>query len=46
MIRFDWDSMDNWFEEDEEVYVHPPQMQNCALSNLEGITSRRPSAPN
>ena len=23
MIRFDWDSMDNWFEEDEEVYVHP-----------------------
>ncbi|HEV3449574.1 MAG TPA: DUF427 domain-containing protein [Acidimicrobiia bacterium] len=23
LIRFDWYSMDAWFEEDEEVYVHP-----------------------
>ncbi len=23
LVRFDWDSMDGWFEEDEEVYVHP-----------------------
>ena len=23
LIRFDWDSMDGWFEEDEEVFVHP-----------------------
>ncbi|MBX6385522.1 MAG: DUF427 domain-containing protein [Microbispora sp.] len=22
-VRFDWDAMDNWFEEDEEVFVHP-----------------------
>ena len=22
-IRIDWDAMDAWFEEDEEVYVHP-----------------------
>jgi uncharacterized protein (DUF427 family) len=22
-IRFEWDAMDNWFEEDEEVFVHP-----------------------
>ncbi|MBK1784405.1 DUF427 domain-containing protein [Prauserella cavernicola] len=22
-VRLDWDSMDAWFEEDEEVYVHP-----------------------
>ena len=22
-VRFDWDSMDAWFEEDEEVFVHP-----------------------
>ena len=22
-IRFQWDAMDAWFEEDEEVYVHP-----------------------
>jgi uncharacterized protein (DUF427 family) len=23
LIRLDWDSMDAWFEEDEEVFVHP-----------------------
>lgn len=23
LIRLDWDAMDEWFEEDEEVYVHP-----------------------
>jgi len=23
LIRFDWESLDHWFEEDEEVYVHP-----------------------
>jgi uncharacterized protein (DUF427 family) len=22
-VRFDWDSLDAWFEEDEEVFVHP-----------------------
>ncbi len=22
-LRFEWDSMDAWFEEDEEVFVHP-----------------------
>ncbi|MDX1689815.1 MAG: DUF427 domain-containing protein [Acidimicrobiia bacterium] len=22
-VRLDWDAMDAWFEEDEEVYVHP-----------------------
>jgi uncharacterized protein (DUF427 family) len=22
-MRFDWQAMDGWFEEDEEVYVHP-----------------------
>ena len=22
-VRFDWDAMDHWFEEDEEVYTHP-----------------------
>lgn len=22
-ITFDWDSMDAWYEEDEEVYIHP-----------------------
>jgi uncharacterized protein (DUF427 family) len=23
LIRFEWDAMDAWFEEDEQVYVHP-----------------------
>ena len=23
LIRLDWDSMDSWFEEDEEVFTHP-----------------------
>jgi len=23
LVRFDWDAMDEWFEEDEPVYVHP-----------------------
>src|ERR671919_2950961 len=23
LIRFDWDAMDGWFEEDEEVFTHP-----------------------
>ena len=23
LFRFDWNAMDGWFEEDEEVYVHP-----------------------
>jgi uncharacterized protein (DUF427 family) len=22
-VRFDWDALDSWFEEDEEVFVHP-----------------------
>jgi uncharacterized protein (DUF427 family) len=23
MVRFDWDALDAWFEEDEQVFVHP-----------------------
>jgi uncharacterized protein (DUF427 family) len=23
LVRFDWDAMDSWFEEDEEIYTHP-----------------------
>jgi uncharacterized protein (DUF427 family) len=23
LIRFDWEALDHWFEEDEEVFVHP-----------------------
>jgi uncharacterized protein (DUF427 family) len=27
-VRFDWDAMDSWFEEDEEVFVHPRNPYN------------------
>jgi uncharacterized protein (DUF427 family) len=23
LVRFDWAAMDSWFEEDEEIYIHP-----------------------
>jgi hypothetical protein len=23
MVRFEWDSLDAWYEEDEQVFVHP-----------------------
>lgn len=23
MVRFEWDSLDDWYEEDEQVFVHP-----------------------
>ena len=23
LVRFEWDAMDGWFEEDEEIYTHP-----------------------
>ncbi|HEX4246303.1 MAG TPA: DUF427 domain-containing protein [Pseudonocardia sp.] len=23
LVRFDWDALDSWFEEDQEVFVHP-----------------------
>ncbi|MGH3492746.1 MAG: DUF427 domain-containing protein [Sciscionella sp.] len=46
-IRFDWHAMDAWFEEDEEVYVHPrspyvrvdilPSSREITVS-LDGVT--------
>lgn len=27
LVRFEWDAMDSWFEEDVEVYVHPRSPQ-------------------
>jgi uncharacterized protein (DUF427 family) len=23
LVKFDWDALDSWFEEDEEIFVHP-----------------------
>jgi len=37
LIRFEWDALDAWFEEDEEVYVHPRD----PYSRLDVLTSSR-----
>jgi uncharacterized protein (DUF427 family) len=54
MVRFDWDALDAWFEEDEEVFVHPrnPYSRVDALRStrqvrveLDGIVLAESSAP-
>ncbi len=53
-FRFEWDSLDRWFEEDEEVFVHPrnPYSRVDALRStrsvrieLEGIVLADSSSP-
>jgi uncharacterized protein (DUF427 family) len=53
-FRFDWDAMDAWFEEDEEVFVHPrnPYSRVDALRStrsvrveLEGVVLAESAAP-
>ena len=50
--RFDWDALDAWYEEDEQIFVHPrnPYVRVDALrshrhvrASLEGVTRPRPS---
>ena len=52
--RFDWDALDAWYEEDEQVFVHPrnPYVRVDALRShrhvrvsLEGITLAESSTP-
>jgi uncharacterized protein (DUF427 family) len=54
LIRFDWASMDAWFEEDEEVFVHPrdPYSRVDILASsrhvrveLAGVTLAESSSP-
>ncbi len=54
MVRFDWDAMDAWFEEDEEVFVHPrnPYTRVDALRStrtirieLDGVVLAESSSP-
>jgi uncharacterized protein (DUF427 family) len=54
MIRFDWAALDAWFEEDEQVFVHPrsPYVRVDALRStrrvrieLEGIVLAESGAP-
>jgi uncharacterized protein (DUF427 family) len=53
-VRFDWGAMDAWFEEDEEVFVHPrnPYVRVDALRStramrieLEGMVIAESSSP-
>jgi uncharacterized protein (DUF427 family) len=52
--RFDWDALDAWYEEDEQVFVHPrnPYVRVDALrshrhvrASLEGITLAESARP-
>jgi uncharacterized protein (DUF427 family) len=38
-VRFDWPSLDHWYEEDEEVYVHPrnPYTRVDALRSIRSV---------
>ena len=38
MARFDWPALDSWFEEDEEVFVHP----RSPYSRVDALRSNRP----
>jgi uncharacterized protein (DUF427 family) len=53
-VRFDWASLDAWFEEDEQVFVHPrnPYVRVDALRStrrvrieVEGVTLADSSSP-
>ncbi|MGI8633146.1 MAG: DUF427 domain-containing protein [Solirubrobacterales bacterium] len=53
-VRFEWDALDAWYEEDEQVFVHPrnPYVRVDALRStrqvrveLEGIVLAESSAP-
>jgi uncharacterized protein (DUF427 family) len=54
LIRIDWDSMDAWFEEDEEVFTHPrdpyrrvdilPSSRQVRVE-VEGVTIAESSSP-
>lgn len=36
-VRFQWDALDAWFEEDEEVFVHP----RCPYTRVDALRSTR-----
>ena len=37
-VRFDWDALDAWFEEDEEIFVHP----RSPYTRVDALRSTRP----
>jgi uncharacterized protein (DUF427 family) len=53
-VRFEWDALDSWFEEDEEIFAHPrnPYVRVDALHStrhvrvaLEGVTLAESHSP-
>ncbi|MFD0685914.1 DUF427 domain-containing protein [Actinomadura fibrosa] len=54
LVRLEWDAMDAWFEEDEEVFVHPrspyaridilPSSRNVRVE-VDGVTVAESSSP-
>jgi uncharacterized protein (DUF427 family) len=53
-VRFDWNALDSWFEEDEQVFIHPrsPYSRTDALRStrsvrveIEGVVLAESSAP-
>lgn len=38
MVRFDWDALDAWFEEDEQIFVHPRN----PYTRVDAVRSTRP----
>jgi uncharacterized protein (DUF427 family) len=54
MVRFEWDALDSWFEEDEQIFVHPrnPYTRVDAVRStrtvrieLEGVVLAESSSP-
>jgi uncharacterized protein (DUF427 family) len=54
LVRFEWDAFDGWFEEDEEIYVHPrdPYTRVDVLASsrhvrvdVDGVTVAESAAP-
>ena len=45
-VRFQWDALDSWFEEDEEVFVHPrnPYARCDAIKSDPARPGRRSTA--
>ena len=53
-VRFEWDALDSWFEEDEQVFVHPrnPYVRVDALRStrpvrveMEGLVLAESTSP-
>ena len=44
MIRLEWDAMDAWFEEDEEVFTHPRDPYTASSSRAHATCASKSTA--